>query len=207
MPFLDFYLLSITSLISYLNSIKNLQVGSIRGYLSGIQFFNKLIHGSVSPKINDAQTSLLIKGILRSQPTPMDSRKSITLDILTKCISTLSLGYQSTNTARTLDAMYISAFFVFLRCSELAITSNFNPMPILQFRIYQFLDSETIYFISLNKAKQKKSISSISSISCHLFTYSFVSYLTFTSETYRLNTHLTHFSWMTPTALSCTFVS
>lgn len=55
----------------------------------------ELIHGSVSPKINDAQTSLFIKVILISQPTCMDARNLITLDILTKCIPTPRLGYRS----------------------------------------------------------------------------------------------------------------
>ncbi|RXN09465.1 proline and serine-rich 1-like protein [Labeo rohita] len=37
---------------------------------------------------------------------------------LTKCISTLHKGYHSIHAARTLDAMFILAFFGFLRCSE-----------------------------------------------------------------------------------------
>ncbi|XP_059371542.1 uncharacterized protein LOC132109467 isoform X1 [Carassius carassius] len=90
MPFPDFSLLSVTSFISYLNSIKGLQVGSIKGYLSGIQFFHKLMYSAPSPEINNSQTSLLIKGIQRSQPTHPDARQPITLDILTKCICALA---------------------------------------------------------------------------------------------------------------------
>ncbi len=41
LPFPDFSLLAITSFISYLNSIKNLQAGSIKGYLSGVQIFSQ----------------------------------------------------------------------------------------------------------------------------------------------------------------------
>ncbi|MGL4282857.1 MAG: phage integrase N-terminal SAM-like domain-containing protein [Eubacterium aggregans] len=37
--FPDFSLLAITSFISHLNANKNLQISSIKGYLSGIQFF------------------------------------------------------------------------------------------------------------------------------------------------------------------------
>lgn len=68
MPFPDFSLLLVTSFISYLNSIKGLQVGSIKGYLSGIQFFHKLMYGAPSPEINNSQTSLLIKGF--KDPSP-----------------------------------------------------------------------------------------------------------------------------------------
>ncbi len=86
MPFPDFSLLSITSFISFLNSIKGLQVSSIKSYISGIQFFHKLMYGAPSPEISNPQTSMLIRGIQRSLPTRPDSRLPITLDILTKCI-------------------------------------------------------------------------------------------------------------------------
>ncbi len=109
-----------------LRASKCLQVGSIKGYLSRIQFFHKLIFGSPSPQIANSQTALLIKCIQRAHPTRPDTRQPITLKILTKCISTLCRGYHSTHTARTLNAMFILAFFGFLRCSELTITSSFN---------------------------------------------------------------------------------
>ncbi|XP_056122442.1 uncharacterized protein LOC130100837 [Rhinichthys klamathensis goyatoka] len=156
-PFPDFSLLTITSFISYLNSVKSLQVGSIKSYLSGIQFFHKLIHGAPSPEINNSQTSLLIKGIQRSQPTRPDTRQPITLDILTKCIHTLRSGYRSLNTSRTLDAMFILAFFGFLRCSELAITSRFDPKIHPNISDLSVLDSETISFlIKQSKTDQTK---------------------------------------------------
>ncbi len=52
-PFPEFSLLSITSFISFLNSIKSLQVSSIKSYISGIQFFHKLLYGTPSPEINN----------------------------------------------------------------------------------------------------------------------------------------------------------
>ncbi|KAL0159655.1 hypothetical protein M9458_043380, partial [Cirrhinus mrigala] len=61
LPFPDFSLLAVTSFISHLNTNKNLQASSIKGYLSGIQFFHKLLYGSPSPHITNSQTSLLIK--------------------------------------------------------------------------------------------------------------------------------------------------
>ncbi len=60
LQFPDFSLLAITSFISYLNSVKNLQAGSIKGYLNGVTFFHKLIYGFPSPEINDSKTYLLI---------------------------------------------------------------------------------------------------------------------------------------------------
>ncbi|RXN27837.1 proline and serine-rich 1-like protein [Labeo rohita] len=115
LPFPDFSLLAVTSFISHRNTNKNLQASSIKGYLSGIQFFHKLLYGSPSPHITNSQTSLLIKGIQKTQPNRPDPRQPITLKILTKCISTLRKGYHSIHTARTLDAMFIRAFFGFLK--------------------------------------------------------------------------------------------
>ncbi|XP_058628355.1 uncharacterized protein LOC131538499, partial [Onychostoma macrolepis] len=157
LPFPDFSLFTITSFISYLNANKNLQASSIKGYLSGVQFFHKLTFGSPSPGIASSQTSMLIKGIQRAQPNRPDPRQPITLEILTKCISTLRRGYHSIHTARTLDAMFILAFFGFLRCLELTITSNFNPKNHPTFSDLSVLDTEAIsYFIKQSKTDQAR---------------------------------------------------
>ncbi len=147
MLFPDFSLLSITSFISFLNSIKGLQVSSIKGYLSGIQFFHKLMYGAPSPEISNSQTSILIRGIQRSRPTRPDSRLPITLDILTICIHSLRTNYQPPSTACTLNAMFILAFFGFLRCSELTISSKFDPDINPTISVLTVLDSETISFL------------------------------------------------------------
>ncbi|XP_016320015.1 uncharacterized protein LOC107671620 [Sinocyclocheilus anshuiensis] len=157
LPFPDFSLLSITSFISHLNINKNLQVSSIKSYLSGIQFFHKLIYGSPSPQIANSQTSLLIKGIQRAHPTCPDTRQPITLKILTKCISTLRRGYHSIHTTRTLDAMFILAFFGFLRCSELTTTSTFNPNIHPTISDLAVLDDEAMsFFIKQRQTDQTK---------------------------------------------------
>ncbi len=146
-PFPEFSLLSITSFISFLNSIKSLQVSSIKSYISGIQFFHKLLYGAPSPEINNSQTTLLIRGIQRSRPIRPDSRLPITLDILTKCIHALRTCYQPPSTARTLDTMFILAFFGFLRCAELTASSKFDPAINPTISDLTVLDSETISFL------------------------------------------------------------
>ncbi len=157
LPFPTFSLLAITSFISHLNINKKLQTSSIKGYLSGLQFFHKLLYGSPSVHIANSQTSLLIKGIQKTNPTRPDSRQPITLKILTKCISTLRRGYHSAHTAHTLDAMFILAFFGFLRCSELAISSSFDPAIHPTISDLVVLDDETIsYTIKQSKTDQTK---------------------------------------------------
>ncbi len=94
---------------------------------------------------------MLIRGIIvgreRTRPTRPDSRLPITVDILTKCIHTLRTGYQTPSTARTLDTMFILGFWV-LRCSELAISSKFDPATNPTISDLTILDSETISFLS-----------------------------------------------------------
>ncbi len=156
-PFPEFSLLSITSFISFLNSIKSLQVSSIKSYISGIQFFHKLLYGAPSPEINNSQTALLIRGIQRSRPTRPDSRLPITLDILTKCIHALRTCYQPPSTASTLHTMFILAFFGFLRCTELTASSKFDPAINPTISDLTILDSETISFlIKQSKTDQVK---------------------------------------------------
>ncbi len=141
----------------FLNSIKCLQVSSIKSYISGIQFFHKLLYGAPSPEINNSQTAMLIRGIQQSRPTRPDSRLPITLDILTKCIHALRTCYQPPSTARTLDTMFILAFFGFLRCAELTASSKFDPAINPTISDLTILDSETISFlIKQSKTDQVK---------------------------------------------------
>ncbi|XP_056612778.1 LOW QUALITY PROTEIN: uncharacterized protein LOC130428625 [Triplophysa dalaica] len=155
-PFPDFSVLTITSFISFLNSSKNLQASSIKGYMSGVQFFHKLIFNSPSAAIASSQTSMLIKGIQRTQPARQDARQPmdipVTLDILTRCISTLRKGYHSKHVNRTLDTMFILAFFGFLRCSEISTTSTFNPLTHPTVSDLSVVDSETMSF-SIKQSK------------------------------------------------------
>ncbi len=157
-PFPEFSLLSITSFISFLNSIKCLQVSSIKGYISGIQFFHKLLYIAPSPVIRNTQTAMLIRGIQGTRPSRPDSRLPITLDILTKCIHTLRTCYKPPSTARTLDTMFILAFFGgVLRCSELTASSKFDPAINPTISDLTILDSETISFlIKQSKTDQVK---------------------------------------------------
>ncbi len=170
--------------------------------LSGVQFFHKLIYGFPS-EINNSQTSLLIRGFQRSQPSSPDSRQPIMLDILTKCIQNLCTGYQSIHTARSLDAMFLLAFFVFLRCSEIAITSKFNPKLHPTISDLSIIYSETIaYFIKQSKTDQERKGHFIYILTFHLqFKLIRLSFLNSNSGTLKLNPHWTLSSSTTLTTL------
>ncbi len=123
------------------------------------------MHGAPSPEIINSQTSLLFRGIKRSQPTRLNSRLPITLDILTKCIHSHRTSYHPLSTARTLNAMFILAFFGFPRCSELTISSKFDPNINPTILDLTVLDSETILFlIKRSKTDQAKKCNFIYSV-------------------------------------------
>ncbi|XP_067309065.1 uncharacterized protein [Pseudorasbora parva] len=145
--FPNFSLLSISSFISYLHKIKSIQPSTIKVYLSGIQFFFKLIYGHPCPAITNPQISLLIKGIQKTNPTHPDSRQPLTSDLLAKCLTFLRSGHMPPDTARTLDAMFPLAFFGFLRVSEFTTNSKFNPTIHPTFSDLQVLDKDTIRFL------------------------------------------------------------
>ncbi len=81
LPFPTFSLLAITSFISHPNINKKLQTSSIKGYLSGLQFFPQTFIRFPFRPHSQSQTSLLIKGIQKTNPTRPDSRQPITLKI------------------------------------------------------------------------------------------------------------------------------
>ncbi|XP_067308224.1 uncharacterized protein [Pseudorasbora parva] len=157
LAFPDFSLLSITSFISHMNSSKSIQPGSIKVYLSGIHFFFKIIHGHECPAISNPQTSLLIKGLQKTHPTKSDTRQPLTIDLLGKCLTTIRSGVFPPNITRTLDAMFILAFFGFLRVSEFTTNSTFNPANHATISDLKILNHDTIRFnIKQSKTDQLK---------------------------------------------------
>ena len=67
-----------------------------------------------------------MKGLKRQEPRSPSARLPLTADLLATCISTLRAGYSSPSTDSTLEAMFLLAFFGFLRCSEFT-SSTFDP--------------------------------------------------------------------------------
>ncbi len=120
---------------------------------------------------------MLIRGIQRTRPTRPDSRLPITVDILTKCIHTLRTGYQTPSTARTLDTMFILGFWV-LRCSELAISSKFDPATNPTISDLTILDSETISFLSKQSKTDQGQESQERSLRLHFLIFLRLSNLT-----------------------------
>ncbi|KAI2646043.1 enzymatic polyprotein [Labeo rohita] len=100
----------------------------IQTYLSGINFILKLATGEQCHPISHSHVTMLIKGLRKREPASSARRLPLTSDLLSQCICTLRSGFMSPSIDRTLECMFLLAFFGFLRCSELApSTSAFNP--------------------------------------------------------------------------------
>ncbi|XP_069033500.1 LOW QUALITY PROTEIN: uncharacterized protein [Embiotoca jacksoni] len=125
LPFPSFDVASVCSFISHVHSVLHIEIPTIKIYLSGINFFAKLLTGSPATL---SQSSLLIKGLQPPNPTPTPRRLPLTTDLISRCIATLRSNHFSAHLARTLESMFLLAFFGFLRCSEFASSSaKFNP--------------------------------------------------------------------------------
>ena len=121
----SFDLLSITSLISYAHTHLSIHTSTIHVYLRGTNLFCKLLSGSPCTALSNSQTFLLMKGLKPLDLRSPSARLALTADLLAACIHTLHTGYSSPSTDSNLEAMFLLAFFVFLRCSEFTSTSHF----------------------------------------------------------------------------------
>lgn len=71
---------------------------------------------------------MLFKGCIKQEPSGTSHRLPLTADLLSHCILTLLSGYLFPSIDRTLESMFLLAFFSFLRCSEFAPNSSkHNP--------------------------------------------------------------------------------
>ncbi|XP_069011388.1 uncharacterized protein [Embiotoca jacksoni] len=125
LQFPSFDVASVCSFISCAHSTLHIKIPTTKVYLSGINFFSKLVTGSPSTL---SQLALLIKGLQHQTPPPTPRLLPLTTDLISRCIVTLRSNHFSTHLACTLQSMFLLTFYGFLRCSEFASSSaKFNP--------------------------------------------------------------------------------
>ena len=116
---------------------------TIKAYLSGVSFFFKPITGS-------SITSLLKDSYIKSKLKAL----AVFLLLSTCCLHTICSGYRNPQVARTLEAMFLLAFFGFLGRSEFntwiqfTTESFWNLANFLQFRKSQTIKMTDPPFIS-----------------------------------------------------------
>lgn len=128
LQFPSFDVLTLSSFVSYAFTYQSLAIRSIKAYLSGISFFSKAYTGMPLAETTLTQLTLILKGFRRRAPPVIRRRLPLTSDLLHRCIATLRSSHLSWHVSRTLESMFLLAFFGFLRCSEFAPpTATHNP--------------------------------------------------------------------------------
>ena len=156
LPFPSFDLITLTSYITYSCTVMSIRTLTIKVYLSGIAFFSKLLTGSPGQISSHPQVVSLLRGLQRREPAQVPRRLPLTADLLAKCIGTLRSGYSSPHVSMTLEAMFILAFFGFLRCSEFTSpTLTFDPrFHACIADLSPFTHDTLIYHIKRSKSNQ-----------------------------------------------------
>ncbi|KAG9280614.1 hypothetical protein AMEX_G3348, partial [Astyanax mexicanus] len=155
-PFPSFDLFSTANFLTFTSSRLYIRSSSLKVYLSAINFFHKLLHGSPHPFVSHPQITLLLKGIKRSEPPLTHKRLPLTSHILSCCLSTLRSRQYSPSISQTLEAMFLLAFFGFLRVSEFTTPSTtHHPSLHPCLSDITILDTDTLIFnIKRSKTNQ-----------------------------------------------------
>ena len=129
-----------------------MSASSINGQLAGIQFHLRC-H---DPSINALRTPairLLIDGIKKGCVNHGDKRLPFTLPILCNLITHLRRGHFGAYIDTLLEAVFITAFYGFLRCGEFTSTSGvFIPSLDLALGDLTMHDSHFTLFLKHSKA-------------------------------------------------------
>uniref|UniRef100_W5N939 Tyr recombinase domain-containing protein n=1 Tax=Lepisosteus oculatus TaxID=7918 RepID=W5N939_LEPOC len=121
--------------------------------MCGIHFFHKLLFGMTCPFLIHPQITLLLKDFQWLEKPLPNQRAPLTSDILESCIYVLRSGYHSPWVDRTLESLFMLAFFGFLRCSEITASStSFDPSSQPCLSDISILSSDTLTFY-LKKSK------------------------------------------------------
>ena len=147
LPFPSLDVGTFSAFITYANSAQSIRTGSIRGYISGINFLVKLATDEPCAALSHAHIKMLLKGLKKSEQCALPTRQPLTADLLARCIFTLRAGYSSPTIDKCLEAMFLLAYFGFLRCSEFTAASRaFVPSAHATISDVAFIDSDTLVF-------------------------------------------------------------
>lgn len=103
---------------------RNLKISSIRRLLAGIQFYAKYYNPNIQSLFSDSSVRLLIKGLAKSSSKISDKRLPITLPLLQRLIISVRNGLLSTYLNILLEAVFLSAFYGFMRPGEFTSETN-----------------------------------------------------------------------------------
>ena len=106
---------------------RNMQVSTIKSYLSGIQLHLRCSDPSVGSLMSHPSVRLLLNGIKKIQPEiRKDKRLPSTLTLVRKMVSILRMRCFG-EFDDLLETVFLTAFYGFLRCGEYAASVKFYP--------------------------------------------------------------------------------
>jgi hypothetical protein len=135
--------------VAYL-SFTNLSPNTVKSYIAGISYFNK-IHGFT----DTTQSFILKKVLLGFSRSNMhhDARKPITLDILSAMIQTLPTICKSHYESSLFSTIFTTAFFGFFRMGELVQDSRLSIGHAIQTQNVAYLPHNNTVQIILQHSK------------------------------------------------------
>ena len=152
-PLKPVLLTSVCAFICYCTDTRHFKPQYTRGLLAGIQFNIRCYDPSFPSLFSTPAVKLILKGINKAHPSSPDHRQPITLGILHKLVGVLRQEVFSAYTDMLLEAVFMVAFYAFLRCGEFTTQSkSFNSSRDITFSDLVFHASH--YCLKLKHSKR-----------------------------------------------------
>lgn len=134
---------------------RKMQPSSIKTLVAGIQFHLRCMDPSVGSLLGDPSLRLLFNGLMKRSPESIDKRLPLTIVLIRKLVSHLRQGCFNPYTDSLLEAVFLTAFYGFLRCGEYTTrTENFDPSLDLTYSNLSF--GSQYFIIHLKRSKTDK---------------------------------------------------
>ncbi|XP_048034383.1 uncharacterized protein LOC125260190 [Megalobrama amblycephala] len=152
-PILPILISTICAFVVHCFESRNLKIATIRKLLAGIQFHARFHNPNYPSIFSTPAIRLLLKGIEKSAQKTPDKCLPITLNLLHRLTSSLSNSSFCEYINILLEAVFLSAFYGFMRLGEFASDSKiFNPARGLCLSDLRFSSSSFNLFIKYSKA-------------------------------------------------------
>ncbi|XP_034091666.1 uncharacterized protein LOC117559108 [Gymnodraco acuticeps] len=114
---------NVCAFMCYCATDRHLKPQYIRGLLAGVQFNVRCSDPGFPSLFANQSVKLILKGLIKTFPPVLDRRRPITLSTLRLMLSKLRSGLFSPYIDALLDALFLLAFYAFLRPGEFTTAS------------------------------------------------------------------------------------
>lgn len=151
-PLFPILISTVCSFLVYNHEKRNLKISSIRRLLAGIQFYARYYNPNYPSLFSVPSIRLLLKGMAKSSCKIPDKRLPITLAILQRLINSIRNGLFSSYINIMLEAVFLSAFYGFMRPGEFTSESkHFNSARGISFSDLHFSPDFFTLFLKHSK--------------------------------------------------------